>query len=329
MTPINYTFKLSIVITTRNRSSDLVACLRSIEESTGLEFNYEIIVVDDASTDATATMSYKDFSINNLIFLRNSVQQMMVRTRNSGAKASRGELVLFIDDDNVLARDMISEIVRFADENAEYGIIGPKMCYFPSKRPYLSYQKINFFTGKTTGHLDASGAKYYDSDGIPNVFMVRKTALEDCGYFDESIVQTYTEPDLAFTASRLGYKCAMLQSAETYHRISEESSSVHLGGNKFNQKAFFLMRNRIVMIARYGRWYHQAVFLFLFSWLWPLLYTLSVIREKRFDLITLYWDGYWCGLKFFFSRNLPDSQRVIAKLVNGFERQKNKLGKRT
>jgi len=312
---IHYPFKLSVVITTRNRASDLKACLQSVEQSIGIDYAFEVIVVDDASTDVTAQMSADDFAIENLIFMRNTTQGMMVQTRNRGARAALGELVLFVDDDNVLAQDMIVKLVKFADGHADYGIIGPKMCYFPSKRPYLSYQKISLFTGKTTGGLDTLDVEYIDSDGIPNVFMVRKSTLEHCGYFDEAIVQTYTEPDLAFSACRLGYKCAFVQDAETYHRIPEEKSAIQLGGNKFNQKAFFLMRNRTVIVARYGNWFQQTVYFIFFSWAWPLIYSISVLKEHRYDLIRLYWRGYWCGLKFFFSRKLPDPEYIISQLI--------------
>ena len=243
------------------------------------------------------------------------MQSMMVSTRNRGAKSAQGELVLFIDDDNVIAQDMIAKLVNFADSHTDYGIMGPKMCFFPSKRAYLSFQKISLLTGKTSGSVDTTGAEYIDSDGIPNVFMVRKSTLESCGYFDEAIVQTYTEPNLAFSAHRLGYKCAIVQNAETYHRIPEENSAIQLGGNKFNQKAFFLMRNRMVIVVRYGNWYQQLIYLVFFSWAWPLIYSLSVIKDRRFDLIRLYWHGYWCGLEFFFSRKLPSSQLVIEKLI--------------
>lgn len=307
--------KLSIVITTRNRYSDLISCLNSIESSKNLDFDFEVIVVDDASTDETLYLSKDKFSFKKFYLIRNPIQSMMVRTRNKGARLAAGELVLFIDDDNVLDSEMIHKLVAFANVNPNHGIIGPKMCYFPSKKAYLSYQKINFFTGKTIGKIVHSGSENIESDGVPNVFMVRKKTLEECNYFDESIVQTYTEPDLAFAARLKGYKCGIVNDALTFHRNPEKRSSAHLGGNQFYQKAFFLIRNRTVMVAKYGNWYHQFIYFLLFSWVWPIAYSLSVLKEKRFDLMKLYWLGYFAGMKFFFSRKLPDTDQVISDLI--------------
>jgi GT2 family glycosyltransferase len=291
-----------------------VECLESISKSEGVAHEFEVIVVDDASTDATSQMSTNSFQIENLSFVRNSKQDMMVRTRNKGARLAIGELVLFVDDDNVLAPDMIAKLVGFADNHPDFGIIGPKMCYYHSKKPYLSFQKINLYTGKTSGKLCTSGTEYVESDGIPNVFMIRKITLERCGYFDEAIIQTYTEPDLMFSARRFGYKCAMVQNALTFHRIPEMGGAIQLGGNQFRQKAFFLMRNRTVIIVRYGRWYQQIVYILMFSWLWPLMYSVLVLREGRYDLIRLYWAGFWEGFKYFVLRKLADPDLVISRL---------------
>lgn len=306
--------KVSIVITTRNRIDDLTACIESIATANLNELCFEIIVVDDASTDATKDLDPRKLAIKNLTIIRNSSQSMMVKTRNKGAKQAKGELVLFVDDDNVIDKGMIMHLVQFADQHPEYGVIGPQMCYHPSQRPYLSYQLINLFTGKTSGILENSSREFFESDGIPNVFMVRRNTLEKCGYFDESIVQTYTEPDLAFAARRLGFKCAMLSQAITYHRIPEGGGAIQLGGNQFRQKAFFLMRNRTVMVARYGSILQQMVYFSFFVWAWPVLYSILVLREKRFDLIGLYWSGHFSGLKYFFTRRLDPSDVVIARL---------------
>ena len=308
--------QLSIIITTRNRYFDLSSCLQSISDSVGLNLNYEVIVVDDASTDATSKIDAEMFQLNRLIILRNSVQQMMVRSRNTGAKLAIGKFLLFIDDDNVIDPYMISYLLDFAEENQEYAILGPKMCYYPSKKPYLCYQKFNFFTGKTTAYVNSDEKEICESDGIPNVFLIRKEYFEQYGYFDEDIVQTYTEPDVAFSARQRGYKCAMVQKALTYHRILESKGAVHLGGHQFRQKAYFLMRNRTLMIVRYGKNYHQFIYFIFFCWFWPLIYSLLVVREKRFDLIKLYWIGYWDGCKYFFTRKLTESSLVIGSLQN-------------
>lgn len=320
--------KLSIIITTRNRYSDLIKCIKSLKTSLPGE-NYELIVVDDASSDTTALINRKFLQklfINSKI-IHLSKQHMMVKSRNIGAKEAKGELILFIDDDNIVNEKMIDNLCSAAGKYPDFGIFGPEMCY-ANKKPYMDSQKFNFFTGITTrkivpqkerkerrplvNFLDKflvsnfntreARQEIYETDGIPNVFMVRKEVFKNCGYFDERLIQTFTEMDFSLHVGKIGYKSGIVPSAKTYHQIKAKDDFSPMGlGGKFNQKAYCLMRNRSVMVVRYGNWLQKIIYIIFFSWFWPSIY--SILNLKRTDLIKLYFKGYLDGINYFFSRN--------------------------
>ena len=296
---------LSIVITTRNRKKDLISCLDSIKRATTALLDFEIIVVNDESTDGTQDLSSNDFTFSNIKFLHLKENFLMVKSRNIGAKEATGEFVLFIDDDNEIDTKMIETLVSFAKSNPEFGMIGPSMYYFDSKEKYLDYQKINFFTGQTKGYINDERLELCLSDGIPNVFMIPKMVFEKYGYFDESLLQTYTEPDFAFSIRKHGLKCAIVKAAKTYHKVSKSTTFAprSLGG-MYKQKAYCLMRNRTVIVSRYGSFWQKFVYLAVFSWFWPLAYSALILPHKRFDLIKLYWLGFLDGFKYVFSGTL-------------------------
>jgi len=206
---------LSIIITTRNRKKDLFECVDSIKTSSLIDIEYELIIVDDASSDDTEKITEGDITSNNVRIIHNETQQMMVRSRNIGAKVSMGRYVLFIDDDNAIDEEMIKNLVDFADKNPEFGMIGPSMYYFGSREKYMDYQKISLFTGKTNFYKGDKRNEYYLSDGIPNVFMISKKAFDKCGFFDEKLIQTYTEPDFAKMIEKDGFKCCIVPKAKT------------------------------------------------------------------------------------------------------------------
>ena len=52
--------------------------------------------------------------------------------------------------------------------------------------------------------------------------MIKKEAFEICGYFDENLIQTYTEPDFAKMIEKKGFKCCIVPKAKTYHKIKKE-----------------------------------------------------------------------------------------------------------
>jgi len=299
---------LSIIITTRNRLNTLLSCTTSIKNSIiDKKITWELIIVDDCSSDGTELLTTNDLQLNNCTIIHNNEQQMMVKSRNIGAKNATGKYILYIDDDNIIAPDMISTLVNFANSHEEYGIIGPAM-YRSNSKKYMDYQRISLIIGKTRGYIDNTANAVCESDGIPNVFFIRREVFEKCGYFDETIIQTYTEPDLAFTAKKFGYKCGIVKKAKTYHEVgsTENYTSRSLGG-QFSQKAYCLMRNRTVMVARYGKWYQKLIYIVLFAWIWPLIYSMLILRENRWDLVKLYWLGYLDGVRYFFTGELKNS----------------------
>lgn len=295
---------LSIVVTTRNRYKDLMTCVDSLYSSKVLGFNLQLVIVDDCSTDETARLSMLNLTryldkFKKISVFHNKSVKMMVESRNIGFRSATGKYVLFVDDDNIVDSELISILYTFFENHEDAGIIGPAM-YYADKTKYMDFQKISLITGHTVGVVSPRPAEFYETEGVPNVFMIRKTLLKEIGEFDASLVQTYTEPDYSLHAKKHGFKSFIVPAAITYHQINKADirNSKMLGG-KFSQKAYFLMRNRCVLVSRYGNIFQKLLFFTVFSWMWPTIYTKFMLSEKRYDLIKLYWLGWWHGIVYF------------------------------
>jgi len=313
--------KLSVIITTRDRELLLRSCLDSIVKN-NLTIPYEVIIVDDASSDGTNKIDSNEYPHLNLIVIRNKQQLMMVRSRNLGARNAKGEFVLFVDDDNEIDTNMVESLISHLEKNPSVGLVGPTMYNKGSDLPYFTSQRINLFTGKTKGIISTVN-KCSSSDGIPNVFMIRKRALEKNNYFDERIVQTFTEPDFAFAAREHGYKCEMILSAKTYHNKTWGHAGIQISNNNFRQKAYYIMRNRVLFVSRHGSLSQKIIFNIFFSWAWPLIYSFIALRYFRFDLIVLYWLGYADGLIILFTGRIDSNEKSVnhvRHLLNKFSR---------
>jgi len=301
---------LSIVITTKNRKHYLLGCLASIFQSKNIDFSYEIIVIDDMSSDGTEKLRETDmrrkFHFRHLFIRHEKISLKLVKARNLGARLARGRYVLFIDDDNVIHPEMISILFSFASDNPAYGIVGPAMHFFHNKKKYLDYQKINLFAAKTYGVIENNTDRAYLSDGIPNVFLVKKEVFKKCGYFDELMIQTFTEPDFSLNAKRHGFETATCPNAITYHNVARINDPGRTIGS-VPAKAYCLIRNRFIIVKRYGNFLNKLVFLLFFSWIWLFIYLFLALRAGRIDLIPLYSAGFWDGLYFFFTNNIRRS----------------------
>src|SRR5262249_33954256 len=91
--------KLSVVIPTRNRCTLLAEAIERVESQTISRDQYEVIVIDNDSTDDTQTvLEQKAKAYSNLRF---GFQEKpgAAATRNAGLQLAKGEIILFIDDD--------------------------------------------------------------------------------------------------------------------------------------------------------------------------------------------------------------------------------------
>lgn len=104
--------KGSVVITTKNRKSELETALRSVF---GQTVQAEVLVMDDGSTDGTADMVRKEFPLAVLHRFEDS-KGLIVR-RNEGARLATGEIIFSIDDDAEFSTPQVMEktLREFAD----------------------------------------------------------------------------------------------------------------------------------------------------------------------------------------------------------------------
>ncbi len=98
---------ISIIIPIYNQANKLSACLESIKRQT--YSNYEIIVVNDRSTDRLSKIisKYKKIFGYRIEFYHNQENHGAPYTRNKGFRYSKGEYVLFLDADSVLREDAL------------------------------------------------------------------------------------------------------------------------------------------------------------------------------------------------------------------------------
>ncbi len=99
-------------------------CLRSIRETVP-PLTYEVILVDNASTDGTpdkVAVAYPEVRI-----IRNDANVGFSRATNQGIRASSGRYLLWLNTDTVLHPGALRTLVRFLEEQPRAGVVGPKV----------------------------------------------------------------------------------------------------------------------------------------------------------------------------------------------------------
>src|SRR5215475_15214082 len=207
--------KVSDVIPTKNRSALLAVAVERIESQTVSREHYEVIVIDNDSSDDTRTVleqtakTYRNF--------RFGVQEKpgAAATRNAGLRLASGDLILFIDDDVQAEPSLVEAHLDAHQKNQNASVIGAvSMPWGDTSDPFLRYLRdhriLNPYT-PSKGPIDFS---YYHTC---NVSTPRRMLLDVGGFNEDFKVYGMEDIELGYRLELAG--CRML--------FSEEAHAVH------------------------------------------------------------------------------------------------------
>jgi GT2 family glycosyltransferase/glycosyltransferase involved in cell wall biosynthesis len=226
--------RVSIVIPVYNHFDHTLVCLRSLAEHPGTIL-FEVIVVDDCSSDETPERLP---AIAGIRTLRNVENQGFIGACNAGLAATRGEFVVFLNNDTAVRPGWLEALVETFESRPDCGLAGAKLVY-PDGR--LQEAGGIIFS-------DASGWNYgrFGDPAHPSfnyvrevdycsgaAIMLRRELLERFGGFDVRYRPAYYEDtDLAFRVREVGLKCFYQPAAEVVHFEGVTSGTDTSGGVK-------------------------------------------------------------------------------------------------
>lgn len=294
----------SVVIVTHNRIDKLKDCIASISSQTTTP--EEIIVINNNSSDGTA--AYLN-SFSKLITVHNPENIGLSLARNQGAELANNEWVLFVDDDNVLDQNCAAELLRTANKDAENTLGLSPIAYYYRKDSSYSEEDL-WYTGAEL-NLTTSKARYYPqiqrkaayhTQILHNVFMINRQLGIKVSWFDQKLFLVNTELDfiLRAKASNPHLKTLMVPTAKTYHQIpkpdtieTEEDKLRMIVASKI--RAFYLARNRAIIIRRHSSLISKVAFTFVFYPVFTGLYAALMVRHLRFEYLKYHLKGTVAG----------------------------------
>ncbi len=224
---------VSLIIVSYNTEKILDDCLASIITSfVPSKISYEIIVVDNVSTDGTRGMLKKKYP--NVVTILNSENVGFGRANNQGIKKAKGEYIILINSDTVVGVDALSKLVTFAKQHPN-DFIGPKLlnpdssaqtsCGYFFSLPVV-FASL-FLKGDVNGLIRWSPDETKMVDWVSGAcFVGKKSVFMDDLLFDEKIFMYMEEVDLFMRAKAKGHNTYF------YH----ESRIIHIGGGSSKNK---------------------------------------------------------------------------------------------
>lgn len=200
--------KVSIIIPVYNQIHYTYACLVSILENTE-SFDYEIIIADDVSTDATKEI---DKFVSGLVIARNESNQGFLKNCNNAAKKARGDYIFFLNNDTTVQKDWLPPLIRLLESDESIGMVGSKLIYPDGRLQEAGGIIWSDGSGWNYGRCDDPNKPEYnyvrDVDYISGAaIMLNRKLWEEIGGFDERYAPAYCEDsDLAFEVRKRGLR---------------------------------------------------------------------------------------------------------------------------
>lgn len=173
---------VSIIIPTLNRGELLMQTLKSVFRQSYK--NFEIIVIDDCSTDNTALQLQSFFKKENFVYLRKKIGQNISRSRNFGIKIAEGDLIAFLDSDDLwLPKKLEKQIAHFKKNPGTALVYSDGITFYDDKK----HAPHRYILGKP--HSGKIFHKlYHQGNCIPtSSILAKKEVFEKAGIFDENL----------------------------------------------------------------------------------------------------------------------------------------------
>ncbi len=242
---------MSLIIVNWNGKELLERCLNSILKNTVYP-NYEIIVVDNGSTDGSTEIIEKKFPEVKLIKLEENVG--FSKGNNIGIENANGEyLVLLNNDTEIITPNWLNIAVKIFKKNETAGVIGCKLFYPDGKIQQPSGGEINFLNPGVTRHIrvgkNPDREEYHiekEADYVIGAAMfVKGELIKKIGNFDEIFSPAYYEEiDFCFRARKAGYRVIYTPDIEIIHYVHQTTKKLW----RYNYMNYIVTRNELLFL---------------------------------------------------------------------------------
>jgi len=118
---------VSIILVGLNSRKYILECIDSIYQAEMENYTYDIVYVDNGSTDDTVERLKKDYKKVKLLV--NEKNEGYCPAANQGVEVADGRHYFFLNDDTLIIKDAIPRLIEFIDQNADCGAIGSRLFY--------------------------------------------------------------------------------------------------------------------------------------------------------------------------------------------------------
>lgn len=219
---------LSIIIVNYNTRQLLVNCLNSVIKN-ARDLNYEIIVVDNGSTDGSVKATRDTRYVRRLKIIENKTNLGFAKANNQAIKQAQGKYVLLLNSDTKVIGNALKELVDFADSKLKLGVVGPRLLnsdgsFQPSAAGFLTLPRVFLWLFTGDRFIYASPNTALQADWVMgSAFLIKKEVIDQVGLLDEKFFMYIEEQEWCYRIKQAGWQVWFYPEAEIYHLVRASS----------------------------------------------------------------------------------------------------------
>ena len=212
---------VSIIIPVHNRLDLTAACLDSLFAHTEPDPGFEIIVIDDVSSDGTA--EYLDSLIPKIRVIRNAERGSFGVNVNRAARTARGGFLCFLNNDTTVTPGWLLKLVAAAREDPRVGVLGNR--HLSPDTGKLHHAGMVFDREGHPVHLHLEKKADFPPANVSRNFqavtaacwLLRRELFEELGGFDENFRNGYEDVDFCLRVKEAGKTVRYVADSVIYH----------------------------------------------------------------------------------------------------------------
>lgn len=249
---------LSIVTLNYKKKELTIACMESLYKQFRKEFeddSMELIIVDNDSQDdsvPTLRKEIKEKKYKNVHMIANPSNSGFGAGCNTGAKASKGDFILFQNNDTIVKDGGIYSMALYMKEHANIAIMGGQLRNFdgslqPSTGKFytLGYAALLLLGGQRFGVLDKSPKEIQKVDWVKGgLLMIRHDVFKELQGFDEKIFMYIEDMELCYRAHKLGKDVYFYPNVMVLHKEHGSTNKTFAIVNIYKNLLYFYKKHR-------------------------------------------------------------------------------------
>ncbi|MEM2293767.1 MAG: glycosyltransferase family 2 protein [Candidatus Bathyarchaeia archaeon] len=287
--------KVGIIVLNWNGWQDTIECVESLQRLTYP--NYQIIVVDNGSTDESVARIREAFPDLTLIEIKENLGYAGGNNLGIEYALDQGaEYVLILNNDVTVEPDTLTVMIEVAKE-ANAHIVGALVKDSTGRKVLFARSAFPNMLLFSEHQQRALSQKWWLSDRVDGsaVLLCRDLLLERkqcCGYFlDESLFLYCEEIELALWCRKNSKRTVITGEAIVYHKLSKST-----GGKGKPIQFYYLTRNRLLVGCRYLRGISKLLFVIVYTWL-RVIRAIMYVGRGKVEIAYAIFQGLVDGLK--------------------------------